>query len=62
MIFDSLLLVFILVMVLVIRRFFFKWGLNYLGGSVKVYLEVIKVGGIRKKVIFSFFKKGRRVV
>ena len=62
MIFDSLLLAFILAMALAIRRLLSKWGSNHPGGSAKVYLEATKVGGTRKKVRFSLPKKGRRVV
>ena len=53
MIFDSLLLAFILAMALAIRRLLSKWGSNHPGGSAKVYLEATKVGGTRKKVRFT---------
>ena len=39
MIFDSLLLAFILAVALAIRRLLSKWGSNHPGGSAKVYLE-----------------------
>ena len=58
MIFDSLLLAFILAVALAIRRLLSKWGSNHPGGSAKVYLEATKVGGTRKKVRFSLPKKG----